>query len=234
MPRGAVTALIGANGSGKTTLLRVVLGLLPPRAGALAWDGGRKPLVGSVPQVDASEVRFPVTAREVVAMGRTPLRRLLAPADAADRRAVEAALERMEVAHLADRPFRDLSGGQRQRVLLARGVVADPALLVLDEPVRGLDFAASAALLDRMVDYAAERGAAVVVATHALDLVANAADIVALVKDGRVTSGPAAAVMTSEGLTAFHGRPVVIAEVEGRRVVVPGRPADAPTGERAP
>ena len=231
--RGAVTALIGENGSGKTTLLRVMLGLLPPRRGALGFAAGRPPRTGYVPQVDVSEVRFPVTAHEVVMMGLTPFRPLLGRLPAADHDAARAALESMHVADLDGRMFRDLSGGQRQRVLLARGLVADPELLVLDEPVRGLDFPSQAALVERIAELARQRGIAVVVATHSLDLVANFADDVALVRDGRVAAGRAADVMTSARLTEFHGRPVVVGEVDGQRVVVPGRPRGAGP-ERAP
>ncbi|MHC4845085.1 MAG: metal ABC transporter ATP-binding protein [Planctomycetota bacterium] len=220
--RGEVVALVGPNGAGKTTLLRVLLGLLRPRDGRIETDRSKPPRAGYVPQVDVSEVLFPVTSLEVVVMGLTPSLGLLArPGRHAKERAREA-LDRLDVQDLAGRPFRELSGGQRQRVLLARGLVADPELLVLDEPVRGLDFASSAALVTEILDLAREHDMGVVVATHSLDLVANHADQVALFKDGEVTAGPADEIMTSEVLTTFHGRPVEVHEVGGQRVVVPG------------
>jgi ABC-type Mn2+/Zn2+ transport system ATPase subunit len=223
--RGEVVALVGPNGAGKTTLLRVLLGLIKPREGRVVAGKGRAPRAGYVPQVDISEVLFPVTALEVVLMGLTPSLGLFQRPRSAHRRDARAALERLDVDDLADRPFRELSGGQRQRVLLARGLVAEPELLVLDEPVRGLDFASSAALVSEILGLARERDMGVVVATHSLDLVANHADHVALFKDGRVTAGPADEIMTGTVLTEFHGRPVEVHEIGGQRVVVPGAPS---------
>ncbi len=222
VPARGVLALVGPNGSGKTTLLRVLLGLLKPLAGHVELPGGRTPRLGYVPQTDVSEVLVPVSALEVVLMGLVPARPLLGRLTAADRAAGVAALEVMGVAELAQRPFRDLSGGQRQRVLLARGLVADPELLVLDEPVRGLDVGSSAALVATLVGLARERGLSIVVATHSLDLVANHADHVALVGGGAVRSGPAAEIMTDAVLSEFHGRPLHVAVVRGQRVVVAG------------
>jgi ABC-type Mn2+/Zn2+ transport system ATPase subunit len=222
IPAGAVVALVGPNGAGKTTLLRVLLGLLAPREGKLVSVHGRALRAGYVPQVDASEVLFPVTAMEVVLMGLTPVLGLFQRPGQAHKDRAHAALARLAVEQLANHAFRDLSEGQRQRVLLARGLVADPELLVLDEPVRGLDLASSAALTREILGLARERNMGIVVATHSLDLVANHADHVALFKDGRVTAGPADEIMTSQVLTEFHGQPVEVHQVGGQRVVVPG------------
>ena len=222
VPAHGVLALVGPNGSGKTTLLRVLLGLLAPRHGRIERAAGGPPRLGYVPQTDVSEVLFPVSAAEVVLMGLAHARAPLGRLSAAERDAGRRALATMDVADLAGRPFRALSGGQRQRVLLARGIVSDPELLVLDEPVRGLDLASSAALVDRIVQLSRERGIPIVVATHSLDLVANHADHVALFKDGRVRSGPAATVMTDAALSEFLGRPVRVHVLDGQRVVVAG------------
>jgi ABC-type Mn2+/Zn2+ transport system ATPase subunit len=229
LPRGAVTALVGPNGSGKTTLLRVLLGLLPAREGHVVYPAGTPPRVGYVPQTDVSEQRFPVTAVEVVLMGLTPSLGPLGRPGRAHREAARAALERFGIGELAARAFRDLSGGQRQRVLLARGIVADPELLVLDEPTRGLDPGSSSALVALMAGLARERDLAIVVATHSLDLVANHADHVVLVGGGTTRAGPAAEIMTDEVLSAFHGRPILVRSVDGQRVVVPGGLAERKT-----
>lgn len=222
VPAQGVLALVGPNGSGKTTLLRVLLGLIAPKEGRVELPGGRAPRLGYVPQTDVSEVLFPVTALEVVQMGLAQARTALGRLSPQDREACRRALQLMDVGDLAERPFRALSGGQRQRVLLARGVVADPELLVLDEPVRGLDLASSAALVDRIVRLSRERQLSVVVATHSLDLVANHADHVALFRDGTVRAGPAAQVMTDASLSDFLGRPVRVHILDGQRVVVAG------------
>lgn len=231
VPARGMTALVGPNGSGKTTLLRVLLGLLPPRTGRMEYGPGADgsaspPRAGYVPQTDLSEVLFPVTALEVVLMGLTPGLPLLGRPGRRERERARGALAGLAVDALSERPFRSLSGGQRQRVLLARGLVADPELLVLDEPVRGLDFASASALMARIVRLAAERGIAIVVATHALDMVATHADHVALFRDGRVRSGPARQIITDAVLSEFHGMPLAVHAVEGQRVVV--RRGDAP------
>ena len=221
VPRGAVTALVGVNGSGKTTLLRTLIGLLPPLGGSIRAAGGRRPRLGYVPQADASDVLFPVTAEQVVLMGCTPRLGWWRRPGRAERAAAAACLERFGVADLAGRFFRDLSGGQRQRVLLARALVDDPQLVVLDEPVRGLDLTSAAALVALLSDLSRTEERAVLVATHSLDLVANHADHLALFRDGRVTAGPADELFTDERLSAFLGAPVVVGAVAGQRVVVP-------------
>lgn len=234
VPERAVTALVGANGSGKTTLLRVVLGLLPVRGGRVECTLGVRPRMGYVPQIDTSEVLFPVQVLEVVLMGLTgrlgPLRR----PGASDRQAAHEALTLMRVDDLADEPFRDLSGGQRQRVLLARAIVSRPELLVLDEPVRGLDLASAAQLMRAIGRLSAQRHMTVLMATHELSHVANHADHVALFKGGKVESGAAREIFTDEVLTRFHDTPVRVREVEGQRVVLPGRAPEPPRAEGAP
>ena len=222
VPARAVTALVGVNGSGKTTLLRVVLGLLRPLAGRIDTPGGRFPRVGYVPQIDSSEDLFPVTGEQVVSMGHTPHLGVLGRPSAADRELTRQAMERFGVADLGKRRFHALSGGQRQRLLLARALVSRPELLVLDEPVRGLDLPTSARLVRILSELAKQDGLGVLVATHSLDLVANHADVVALVGKGKVTAGPAARIMTDAVLSEFHGEPVHVGTVAGSRVVVPG------------
>jgi ABC-type Mn2+/Zn2+ transport system ATPase subunit len=225
VPRQGIVALVGPNGAGKTTLLRVLLGLIPPSGGRIEYGPGpdgraSPPRIGYVPQTDISEVLFPVTALEVVLMGLTPGMSPVGRPSARHRESARRALAQLSVDGLADRHFRSLSGGQRQRVLLARGLVGEPELLVLDEPVRGLDFGSSAALVALIARLASERHMVAVVATHSLDLVANHADHVALFKEGRVRAGPADEIMTDAVLSEFHGRRLRVHEVDGQHVVV--------------
>ena len=237
VPRQGIVAFVGPNGSGKTTLLRLLLGLIAPRAGRVEHAPGpdgrpAPPRVGYVPQTDVSEVLFPVTALEVVLMGLTPGLGPVARPSARHEQAALAALARLNVEALAPRQFRSLSGGQRQRVLLARGLVGEPELLVLDEPVRGLDFGSSATLVALIARLARERRMVAVVATHSLDLVANHAGHVALFREGRVRAGPAAEIMTDAVLSEFHGRPLRVHVVGGQRVVVAPEPLSP--GQGAP
>ena len=136
LPMGAVTALIGPNGSGKSTLLGAVSGLLQPAAGTVTVLGGPPrrlgPRLAYVPQQTESNRLLPVTVREVVTMARYAHRRGLRWLTRQDREAVDRAMTRMEVNHLADRHLSTLSGGQRQRVLVAQGLAQDAEVLLLD------------------------------------------------------------------------------------------------------
>jgi zinc transport system ATP-binding protein len=140
--QGEFIALVGPNGSGKTTALKLILGLEQPRSGSIELFGApstpaERRRIGYVPQHSASDNAFPISVLEAVRMGRlAPLSRKF---DAADRAAVEEAMEQAEIADLATRPYRALSGGQRRRALVARALAAKPELLILDEPTANMD-----------------------------------------------------------------------------------------------
>jgi ABC-type Mn2+/Zn2+ transport system ATPase subunit len=160
---GQRIALLGPNGGGKTTLLRVLLGELRPMRGRVEARGR----AATVPQTERSRLDFPVSALDVALMGALPRLPLWRWPARADREAARAALERVGVADRADDTFGDLSGGQRQRVLIARGLVQDADLLLLDEPFSGLDVPAARSLESLIAELAAE-GRGVVIATHDL------------------------------------------------------------------
>ncbi|MEE4240217.1 MAG: ABC transporter ATP-binding protein [Desulfopila sp.] len=137
-------AVIGPNGGGKTTLVKLILGLLKPTRGVIKLAG--KPLrssdasIGYVPQQIDHNLSFPATALDIVLMGKhTPKRRFFLHNSRSDRRDATTVLEQMGIAEFADRKITDLSGGQRQRVLIARALVTNPDLLVLDEPTASID-----------------------------------------------------------------------------------------------
>lgn len=216
--RGTFLGIVGPNGSGKSTILRAVIGLLAPQEGTIARDG--HPYIGYVPQRDRIDTILPVTAREVVEMGRAarlgPLRRLRAD----DRARVDASLALLGVGDLAPRLFRDLSGGQQQRVLIARALAADPDLLVLDEPTTGMDLASEHAILELLVALNRERGITVLLVTHLLPIVLNAATSILLLDEGRVLYGEADEVLQEDKLRALYGVAVRLATVAGRRTLV--------------
>ena len=141
--KGDFVGVIGPNGGGKTTLLKVMLGLLTPQRGTVTVFGqppaaGRR-RVGYMPQHSALDLKFPVSVLDVVLLGRLGTGRSIGPFRRSDKRAAEAVMEDLEIAGLRNRGFENLSGGQRQRVLIARALVSDPELLLLDEPTASLD-----------------------------------------------------------------------------------------------
>lgn len=161
--RGAAVALVGSNGSGKTTLLSAIAGLVRPTAGAITAHG----TVAMVTQSPHHHRWMPLTVDEVLRMGRYPARGLMGRLRASDRAIVAAAAEVLDVKHLRRRPFGELSGGQRQRVLVAQALAAEPDVLLLDEPVTGLDLPSQLRILDVIADHAAG-GGCVVFSTHHL------------------------------------------------------------------
>jgi iron complex transport system ATP-binding protein len=206
---GSFTALVGPNGSGKSTLLRTVYRGLRPCAGTVLLDGddtwrlpareaARRRAVVTQHQVAVPEL----TVREVAAMGRSPHKGLLDRETGADRRIVAAALDRVGLAALADRPFTSLSGGERQRALLARAVAQQAPLVVLDEPTNHLDVRAQLDLLDLVRALAVTTLAAL----HDLDQAVAYADQVVVLQEGRlVAAGPPLDVLTPDLIGRVFG-----------------------------
>jgi iron complex transport system ATP-binding protein len=210
IPEGAVTTLIGPNGSGKSTLLNAIAGLIAPTAGTLTLAANRR--LAYVLQATKVNEALPVTVREVVAMGRYstagPYRRLTAQ----DRHAVDAAIERMGIGPLAGRHLRELSGGQRQRVFVAQGIAQVHDVLLLDEPLTGLDLA-SAKAIDEVLHEEQAAGRTVVITSHDLNEAA-AGDWVLLLAGKVVAFGPPQSVLTATHLVAAYG-PVLLHEGGG-------------------
>jgi manganese transport system ATP-binding protein len=209
VPAAAVTVLIGPNGSGKSTLLHVVAGLLAPAAGRVAVLGAApvdsRRRVAYVLQAVAVTEHLPVTVREVVTMGRYAHRGALGRLRAVDRSAVDDALERLELGDLARRHIGELSGGQRQRALVAQALAQEAEVLLLDEPVTGLDLA-SVHRIRAVIGEERDAGRAVLVATHDLEDAARA-DHVVLLAGRVVAAGPPSAVLTRRAFAeAYAGR----------------------------
>lgn len=187
--QGEVVGLLGANGSGKSTLVRSVLGLVPLRTGSVTLLGS--PLgagapwhrIGYVPQRPAVPTGIPATARELVVSGLLHGRRLLPPRGARDRAAQ--ALADVGLAAAVDRPVRELSGGQQQRVLIARALVRRPDLLLLDEPVAGVDLPSQRAFAAALSRLAAE-GTTIVVVLHELGALARLVRRAVVLRHGAV------------------------------------------------
>jgi len=211
--QGERIGVLGPNGGGKSTLFRVLLGELRPLRGSV-----RRPArLGFVPQTERSRLDYPVSALDVALMGtlsRVPWWR---PIGRAERRTALAALDRVGLAALAGEQFGELSGGQRQRVLVARALVQDAPVLLLDEPFSGVD-QTSAELLERLLVDLAREGRAVLVATHDLEQ-ARRFDRVLCLNRRQIAFGPPEETLT---------RPVLEATYGGEIVTLPGEAALLP------
>lgn len=198
IPRG-VTALVGPNGSGKSTLLHAIAEVLPARSGSIEVDGE----VAYVLQTQHASEHLLVTAGEVVGLARAVQRGPFGRLRADDRLAIRTAMERLDVADLSKRHLAEMSGGQRQRVFVAQGLAQNADVLLLDEPVAGLDIV-SIRRIRQIVDEERDAGHAIVVATHDLDEAARA-DHVVLVNGTVISSGPPVEALTPEHLKAAYG-----------------------------
>lgn len=203
---GELSTIIGPNGAGKSTLLKALLGLVPLSSGRVDYAGGQAlaPHAAYVPQVQTLDWGFPVTVQDLAMMGRTGWLGWWRRPGAADRARVEQALRQTDLWELRGRHIADLSGGQRQRALLARMLVRDAAVLLLDEPLTGVD-AVSAASILALLREQADMGRAVIMVTHDLAQAAMSCDQMILVSRRIVAAGPPAAVYTPQNIAAAFG-----------------------------
>jgi manganese transport system ATP-binding protein len=207
LPTGAVTSLVGPNGSGKSSLLNAIVGLLPVQSGTLTvMDRSPNEMrrhVGYVMQSAKVNEQLPVTVREVVTMGRFALRGAFKPLNAEDRRIVDESIERLELGDLTRRHLGELSGGQRQRVFVAQGLAQRGDVLLLDEPVTGLDVVSRQHILDVVAEERAA-GRTIVMTTHDLSEAADT-DHVLLLAGRVVASGTPTDVLTAANLAEAYG-----------------------------
>lgn len=199
---GEALALIGPNGSGKTTFLQAIIGIVRVCHGELRMPKSLS--IGYVPQQVDLDLTFPITARQVVAMGLSRQTGFLGLLNKAQKKAVEDALNHVGLLSRADVRFGDLSGGQRQRILLARAIVAKPTLILLDEPFNGLDEPNRRELLNIM-NSAKQEGIAFVVSTHDLVIADAICEKALLLAGKQVAFGELHEVMTKENITRAYG-----------------------------
>lgn len=220
---GEFVGIVGPSGSGKTTLLRVLTGALTPSYGRLRKRSGLR--LGYVPQLETVDWSFPVTVHDVVAMAVEQPRFGRLSAD--HRRRIRVVLERLGLAGLADRHIRELSGGQQQRVFLARALVHEPQLLVLDEPAGGVDVATRHEILHLLADLHRPvdggPGTTIVLTTH--DINGLAAHLPRLVCFNRtvIADGAPSEVLHPYVLERTYGAPMDVLQHGGMPVVLDHR-----------
>lgn len=198
---GHALALIGPNGSGKTTLMRALLGSAQLISGELSCPLN---FLGYVPQNSDIDLSFPISVRQVVEMGMYPKVKLLRPLSRKQKEAVGAALEQIGLAERARERFGTLSGGQRQRVLVARALVAQPRLVLLDEPFNGLDEPNREALLS-LISQAKAQGTAFMISTHDYRVATEVCDESLIVAGRQIACGPTSEVFRPEIINEAFG-----------------------------
>jgi ABC-type Mn2+/Zn2+ transport system ATPase subunit len=212
---GQLAGIIGPNGAGKTTLLKAILGLIPRAAGSVAVAGTavkrRGGPIAYVPQRDTINWRFPATVADVVLMGRYGRLGWFRRPGPHDRAIARRCLEEVGMATYADRPIAQLSGGQQQRVFLARALAQEPEVLLLDEPISGVDAPTQEAILAILAGLAAQ-GKTLLITTHDLRCNMEYFDALLALNRSLVALGPVAQVLTPAVLTRTYGTQVVLAD----------------------
>lgn len=205
---GQFWCFLGPNGEGKTTLIKALLGAVKPMRGKIRRKDWlfRRRKVSYVPQRLDLNPALPMSVREFVLTGMAGL----SSSKSASESRLDRSLELVGLRGFREKNYWTLSGGQKQRTLVARALVRDPRLLIVDEPTAGLDFAAIESVLKVMRDLYREYGVTVVFVTHDLDIAAEHATHLAFFRNGKVTAGPKETVLTDESLHTTFGVPVLL------------------------
>lgn len=225
---GELLGIVGPNGSGKSTLLRCLDGIVDPDDGAVFVDGtdlddvSREELARAVGYVSQTDRRtFPSTVFETILLGRKP--HINWRPSSADREAVAAVIDRLELDDYALRPIDELSGGQRRKVLIGRALVQEASVLVLDEPTSNLDIKHQLDVLE-VVRARVDEGITAVMATHDLNLAMRYCDKLAMLADGEIVAAGGPETVTSDAIRSVYGVDATVTTHDGRRLVIPERP----------
>lgn len=232
---GELLGLLGLNGAGKSTLLRCLLGLQRHACGEVEVLGQPvhglsafalcqlRQSIGFVPQLLPTHSELPLTTREVVAIGRTGRAGLFRRLQREDWRIVEEWLDRLDLRDFAARGYAELSGGQQRKALIARAMVQQPKLLLLDEPTANLDLGARERMVECVQQLHQETGITIVLVCHELEVLPPACRRVVLLEDGRVTAtGSPENVFTNARVASLYGAGLRVIHQDGRHAVTPG------------
>jgi ABC-type Mn2+/Zn2+ transport system ATPase subunit len=220
--RGDQVAVVGPNGAGKSTLFNVITGILKPQQGSVRISGSGPNghiCVGYVPQRNRIDWRFPVNVSDVVMMGRVSKVGMMRRPGNDDHQRVRDALAQVEMLSFANRQIGELSGGQQQRVFLARALAQEAELLLLDEPLAGLDIPSQEAILRILAEMRAS-GITLLIATHDLNQAAEQFDQMLLLNRRVIAFGPPAQVLTTDNLARAYGGQLHVVHTSGGDVIV--------------
>ncbi len=235
---GQFAALVGPSGAGKTTLLKLLLGMLSPARGSIDFKGrgvGPKNTLhlGYVPQLETVDWNFPVTVEQVVLMGRIGRTTIWPWPSREDRRRVHNVLERLDIAELHRHHIRNLSGGQQQRVFLARALIAEPDLLILDEPTTGVDMRTAENVLHSLAQLNAQ-GMTILMTTHDLNAAAAHVPWIVCLNRRIIAQGRPVDVFTPPILNETYQGDMLVIRHNGMLIVQqkPHGPSDHECGPR--
>ncbi len=233
--RGELLALLGPNGAGKSTLLRCLLGIQPHARGRVevlgqniaALGAGRlaklRRSIGYVPQLLPAASEIPLTLREVVAIGRTGIAGLLRPLRRSDWLIIDEWLERLGLADIAHRGFGEISGGEQRKTLIARAMVQQPQLLLLDEPTANLDMGWRETIVGIIENLYRSLDVTIVLVCHELEALPPSCGRVVVLEAGSVLDdGRPEEVLSTETIASLYGSGLTVMKTAGRWAVVPG------------
>ncbi len=223
--KGEFYGLIGANGVGKTTLLKVILGLVKPDGGRVrlgVGTGGKRPVLGYVPQKIQFDKDIPLRAKDLVKLGLDGHKFGVGLFDKTKWKTVEEILTAVGASEFADARVGELSGGQQQKIMIAHGLIADPEILLLDEPLANLDLKSQQEVIGLVNQLKTERGIAILFSAHDMNPLTNVMDKVIYIANGKTAAGKVSEIINSETLSDLYGYPIDVLEHNNRLIVLTG------------
>jgi len=233
IPSGAFVGVIGVNGAGKTTLIKVCCGLIKPNQGTIKFDGidlatlsswskcNLRKRIGYIPQATEYNAELPLTLREVVAMGRISVKPLLSWLSKEDYEHTDYWINKLGLTGQRNQTFRSLSGGEQQKVLIARAMVQDPAILMLDEPGSNLDFNWKYQITSIIDQLYQQTHITVLMVSHETDLLPPSCSRIVLLHEGKILADDTAEkVFTSGALERAYQCRIETVDVSGRKYII--------------
>ncbi|MBT6225105.1 MAG: metal ABC transporter ATP-binding protein [Candidatus Scalindua sp.] len=221
--KGDFFGIVGPNGAGKTTLLKAILGLLKPLKGEISFlnnGRGHRKSIGYVPQHASVDEIFPVTTLEMVLMGRYAKMGIFKRPKSMDYKIAEKMLKNVGMENFAKRNYRELSGGQKQRTLIARAMVGEPNILILDEPVEGMDIQGEIAIMELIKTLQTEYALTVILVCHDLNIVANYVKTLSIIHKNTLKLGPVDSILNEETMSKVYGTQVKIVNIDGQKAII--------------